>query len=479
VHTAKTGKLPKVPDRDADDSTHTYVPPTTGTMVSHYHIVSKIGAGGMGEVNLADDTRLNRIEYVGTNGKANERASMSINGLVNWRGDRAAKSVSGDHVFRLLTMRIPAIILLLLLASIIRAQAADTLTIKYSESKYDSTFFKRTVQHDAQSQIYHVTDTYLSGQIASQGDYLVIDPAVKEEFWNYHQTHIKHGYFRKWYDNGQLEWEGRFENGFMQGPVSEWYRNGQLHYVGEYRNGMQEGPFTYYDEQGKVRYEANFIDGSTVQPAKVRYEYLTYLPHNYDRVPDTNWPVIIYLHGGSSRGNDLKRVKATGIPDRLERGKNIPFIVIAPQCPVDKRWETDDWFDILYAEIISRYRIDTNRIYLTGFSLGGSGTWYLAMKHPSTFAAIAPISARVLNLQYISDNVSRLAGMPIWIFHGKDDEIVDVSEACQIARLLDQCDIKYSLSVFEGYRHWQPAWEVYGGDEIYSWFLQFKRQQAE
>ena len=256
------------------------------------------------------------------------------------------------------------IFLLLFLASNIQAQTTATLTIKYSESKYDSTFFKRTIRHDIQSQIYHVTDTYLSGQLASQGDYLVIDPAVKEEFWNYHQTHIKHGYFRKWYDNGQLEWEGGFENGLIQGPVISWYKNGQLHYSGAYCNGMQEGSFTYYDEHGKLRYQADYIDGSTAQPAKVRYEYLTYLPQNYDRNPGTNWPAIIYLHGGSSRGNDLKQVKATGIPDRLERGKNIPFIVIAPQCPVDKRWETDDWFDNLYGVKFPRFSGHGERILL-------------------------------------------------------------------------------------------------------------------
>jgi pimeloyl-ACP methyl ester carboxylesterase len=372
-------------------------------------------------------------------------------------------------------MRAPALLLLLPVVSSVMIQAADTLTIKYSESKYDTTSFKRIVQHDIPSQIYHVTDTYLSGQIALQGDYLVIDPAVKEEFWNYHQTHVKHGYFRKWYDNGQLEWEGRFENGLIHGPVIEWYRNGQLHYSGVYCDGMQEGSFTYYDEHGKLRYQADFIDGSPIRPAKVRYEYLTYLPRDYERDSSASWPTIVYLHGGSSRGDDLKRVKATGIPDRLERGKQIPFIVIAPQCPVDKRWETDDWFSSLYAEIISRYRIDTTRIYLTGLSLGGSGTWYLAMKHPSTFAAIAPFSGRISNLQFISDNVSTLTGTPIWIFHGKDDEIVDVSETHQIARLLDQCNVKYSLSVFDGYRHWQPAWEVYEGDELYRWFLQHKR----
>lgn len=101
------------------------------------------------------------------------------------------------------------------------------------------------------------------------------------------------------------------------------------------------------------------------------------------------------------------------------------------------------------------------------------------MKYPSTFAAIAPISGRTFNLQFLSDNVSSLAGTPIWIFHGKEDGIVDVSETYQIAELLDQCGVKYSLSIFEGHKHWQPAWEVYAGDEIYRWFLRFRRHQAE
>jgi antitoxin component YwqK of YwqJK toxin-antitoxin module len=372
-------------------------------------------------------------------------------------------------------MRLLAISLFLALSSVGSAQTTDTLTIKYLESKYDSTFYRRTVQYDRKTQTYHVTDSFLSGQIALKGDYLVIDPTVKEEFWNYHHTHIKHGYFRKWYDNGQLEWEGLFDNGLMQGKVTSWYRTGQLHFTGEYRHGMQHGSFTYYDENGKLHYRADFENGSTIRPVTARYDYLTYLPKDYEVNSDMQWPVIIFLHGGTSRGNDLKRVKANGIPDKLERGMNIPFIVIAPQCPVDKRWETDDWFDVLYAEITARYRIDTNRIYLTGLSLGGSGTWYLAMKHPTTFAAIAPISGKTSHIQFISDGACKLAGLPIWIFHGKDDEVVDVKETYQIAKRLDQCNVNYSLSLFEGHKHWQTPWEVYGEDRIYSWFLGCKR----
>jgi hypothetical protein len=244
-------------------------------------------------------------------------------------------------------MRLIAVLLFLEMSSVGNAQNVDTLTIKYSESRFDSTLYKRNVRFDPKAHIYHVTDTYLSGQIALKGDYLSIDPAVKEEFWNYHHTHIKHGYFRKWYNNGQLEWEGRFDNGLTQGRVTAWYRNGRLHFTGNYSHGMQHGSFSYYDEYGKLHYQAEFEKGEILRPVRARYDYLTYLPKDYEESVATRWPTIIFLHGGSSRGNDLNRVKANGIPDRIERGKELPFIVIAPQCPLDKRWETDDWFDIL------------------------------------------------------------------------------------------------------------------------------------
>jgi hypothetical protein len=376
-------------------------------------------------------------------------------------------------------MKQPSVLLCVILASVGSAQTIDTLTIKYSESKYDSTLYKRIVQYDPKAHIYHVADTYLSGQVALKGDYLSIDPTVKEEFWNYHHTHIKQGYFRKWYDNGQLEWEGLFDNGLIQGKVTSWYRNGRLNFTGEYARGMQHGSFTYYNESGTLHYRADFENGSTVRPVRARYDYLTYLPKDYEVDSERQWAAIIFLHGGTSRGNDLNRVKANGIPDRLERGKNIPFIVIAPQCPVDKRWETDDWFDVLYGEITTRFRIDTNRIYLTGFSLGGSGTWYLAMKYPSTFAAIAPISGKTSHIQFISDSACRLAGVPIWVFHDKDDEIVDVNETYQIASRLDKCKVNYSLSILDGHKHWQTSWEVYGDDKLYNWFLECKRHRIE
>jgi Predicted peptidase len=315
-------------------------------------------------------------------------------------------------------MKLQNIILLFFLPLAGYAQPTDTLTIKWSGSKYDSTFFKRVIKYDDVRNIYDVKDYYLSGQIASQGGYLLIDSEVKEEFWNYHSRHLKHGCFRKWYENGQLEWDGCFDSGLIQGSVTAWYINEQIHYTGEYSCGMQNGLFTYYHRDGKLYYVATFRNGDLIAQERARYDYLTYLPDDYNTEIDRKFPLIIFLHGGSSRGNDLKLVKANGIPDQIERGKKIPFIVAAPQCPIDKRWESDDWFDAFIAEIKNEYRIDTNRIYLTGFSLGGSGTWYLALQNRSMFAAIAPICGKTLHNQIITDSVCQLSGIQ-YGYHSK------------------------------------------------------------
>jgi predicted peptidase len=80
---------------------------------------------------------------------------------------------------------------------------------------------------------------------------------------------------------------------------------------------------------------------------------------------------VIYLHGGSQRGNDLTKLKGFGLPYLTDKGRNLPFIIAAPQCPADRYWSTENWFAPLYTGLLSKYRIDTNRVYLTGVSIGG------------------------------------------------------------------------------------------------------------
>jgi len=148
--------------------------------------------------------------------------------------------------------------------------------------------------------------------------------------------------------------------------------------------------------------------------------------------------------------------------------------MLAPQCPQHLRWSTDDWFENFFAEATAKYRIDADRVYVTGPSLGGSGTWYLAARYPRTFAAIAPISGFTSHLDDIDRNIDRLLSIPIWAFHGKLDTTVPFEETERIVARLEgrHPDLRFSAEPEAGHSiHWQ----VYPGQEIYDWLLQHHR----
>jgi predicted peptidase len=202
---------------------------------------------------------------------------------------------------------------------------------------------------------------------------------------------------------------------------------------------------------------------------------LSYTPKEYNTDTLKKWPLIIYLHGGSRRGTDLNKLYADGIPDQLYRGREFSFIIIAPQCPEHLRWSTDNWFENLYKEINDKYRIDTNRVYLTGISLGGAGTWYIAAKYPDKFAAIAPMSGFTSNMDFIDNNIDKLINMPIWAFHGKIDVVVPFEETERIIKKLDgkNKDLRFSVEPVAG--HW-INWLVYPNQELYDWFLKYDKR---
>src|SRR4030066_1336392 len=120
-------------------------------------------------------------------------------------------------------------------------------------------------------------------------------------------------------------------------------------------------------------------------------QYLLFLPEGYEN-KQQRWPMILFLHGAGERGNDLNLVKKHGLPKIIEQQKDFPFIVVSPQCPQGQWWtEKVEVLINLLDEIVNRYNVDTERIYLTGLSMGGYGTWTLAAAYPERFAAIAPI----------------------------------------------------------------------------------------
>lgn len=181
-------------------------------------------------------------------------------------------------------------------------------------------------------------------------------------------------------------------------------------------------------------------------------------------------PLIVQLHGAGERGegkDDLKAVDVHGFSEYLEENEH-DCIVVMPQCPCDTFWAAKVESIIKFIEqIIEEYDVDEDRIYLTGLSMGGYGTWFTAMARPDMFAAIAPVCGGGM-----AWNASVLK-MPIWAFHGSIDDVVSpIHTEEMVFKLIElKADIKYSK--LDGVGH--PAWEFAYGKELMEWFLSKKR----
>jgi predicted peptidase len=202
----------------------------------------------------------------------------------------------------------------------------------------------------------------------------------------------------------------------------------------------------------------------------VALDYLLYLPDGYHSKTDQQFPLILFLHGMGERGSDLNRVKLHGIPRNLEAGQELPFVVVSPQCPADSHWTLEvEKLNALLTDVIARYRIDQNRVYLTGMSMGGAGTWLLAAAYPQHFAAIAPVCARIVPMP-----VPRLAKLPIWVFHGDADEAVPVSNATYTVNALKALGADVQLTIYPDVGH--DSWvQAYNDPALYEWFLSHAR----
>ncbi|MFO7657899.1 MAG: PHB depolymerase family esterase [Bacteroidales bacterium] len=201
------------------------------------------------------------------------------------------------------------------------------------------------------------------------------------------------------------------------------------------------------------------------------YEYLIYLPDDYQAKPEKDFPLIIYLHGASLRGSDLNLVKKYGIPYLIEKGEQFDFIIVSPQCPLKKSWDSENWFDNLYAEVTAKYRVDADRVYLTGMSLGGFGTWSLAIEYPDKFAAIVPLCGGGK-----PEKICAISHIPVWAFHGTSDSVVAITRTGELVTKLLKCNGNVKFTRLKGKGH-AIQW-VYEDRKIYSWMLNHKRMQA-
>ena len=209
-------------------------------------------------------------------------------------------------------------------------------------------------------------------------------------------------------------------------------------------------------------------------------DYLLFLPQDYDASSSKRWPLILFLHGAGERGTNIWLVATHGPPkiDTLET--NFPFIVVSPQCANGKMW-ADDLLIELLDEVESKYAVDTNRVYLTGISMGGFGTWNLGLSHPERFAAMAPVCGGgetillTLAQLYDPEQLARIRALGVWAFHGGKDTTVLPGESAHMVEALKRIgctDVKLTIYPEAGHDSWNQA---YADPDLFKWFLQHSR----
>ena len=204
----------------------------------------------------------------------------------------------------------------------------------------------------------------------------------------------------------------------------------------------------------------------------VKLNYLLFLPEDYKKDSEKKWPMILFLHGAGERGSDINKVKIHGPPKIVAHQKDFPFIVVSPQCPEGSWWEPFQLIALL-DEIQATYRVDPDRVYLTGLSMGGFGTWDLSIRNPERFAAIAPI--------YGGGNpvlARRIKDLPIWVFHGDKDGTVPVARSDEMVAALKKAGADMKYTRYEGVDH--DSWtRTYDNPELYTWLLSHRRGEKK
>lgn len=240
------------------------------------------------------------------------------------------------------------------------------------------------------------------------------------------------------------------------------------------------------------RAETGFLD-RTVTVNGARYPYQVYIPAGYADSA-TQWPVILFLHGGGERGSDGLLQTTVGLPSAIRNGPSrYPAIVIMPQAPQDSLWlgSTADAAMAALDATLAELRADADRVYLTGLSLGGNGTWDLAYRFPDRFAAIAPICGFISTIPRLTGSRPivppdsgdafaaigrRLRQVPTWIFHGELDLAVPVSESRRAAEALTAAgaDVRYTEVLGGGHNVWDAA---YASPQFQEWLFAQRRRR--
>lgn len=210
------------------------------------------------------------------------------------------------------------------------------------------------------------------------------------------------------------------------------------------------------------------VQGEGDRTATVRY--WLFLPKDYKEQKD--WPLMLFLHGAGERGEDLEKVKKWGPPLLVPEKPDFPFVLVSPQCPEGRFWNIDELAQLV-DHVAGSLKIDKSRMYVTGLSMGGYGTWGLLAKHPKLFAAAVPICGGG-----DPETAETIKNIPIWAFHGDQDEVVKPEQTTRMIDAITKAGGKPKFTMYPGVGH--NSWSAtYDNPEIYKWLLEHRRKEEK
>ena len=230
-------------------------------------------------------------------------------------------------------------------------------------------------------------------------------------------------------------------------------------------------------------YEPREFVGSSGEALKYR------LIKPVDYQPGKKYPLVLFLHGAGERGSDntVTLVHAAKDLANPARRAKYPAYVVIPQCPKDRKWSEVDWskdsselpekpsdsmqsLKELLDEMVENAGVDRNRIYITGLSMGGYGTWDAIARYPDFFAAAAPVCGGG-----DPKTVERFKRLPIWCFHGAKDPVVKVIRSREMVEALQAVGSKIKYTEYPEAQH--DSWTAtYANPEFYDWLFAQRRE---
>lgn len=245
---------------------------------------------------------------------------------------------------------------------------------------------------------------------------------------------------------------------------------------------------TFSDSVHARKVQTGFLDREVVVNGRA-FRYQVYVPRTYTEAK--RWPVILFLHGVGECGDDGLRPTVVGLGDAIRRAPaRFPAIVVFPQAPRGAAWTGAPAEAAMAAldRTLEEYAADPDRVYLTGLSMGGDGTWHLACRHPDRFAAVVPVCGRVgrdlcpstaatADDDVFSALARRLRGVSIWILHGETDTAALVEESRRAATALEAAGAPVRYTELLGIEHnaWDPT---YSSPAFLTWLFAQRRGRA-